>query len=178
MTGLLEAGKTRADARQEYLAVLRISKVFLDEYDAIITNYDEATSAMGIARDMIEEYFSDNIIHKDISVESAEDGSWMQLPILGDRMEIYARSPEEVQLIEQFLGRRADDLAALRNDYDDRYDEWNNWFKPYKDSLSSKTELNHNLDLAEYEMRLASIKRSLEYVRFLQGFVDYRNSIG
>ena len=160
------------------MALLRMSKVFVDEYDAISANYDDAVSAVMDARNKMRAYFSDNIIHKDISVDRPEDGSWMRISILGDRMTIYVRSPEEVQLIEKFLGRRVSDITALANDYDNKFKEMDNWIKPSMDAAGSKSELNIKLDLAEYEMELTSIKRSLEYVRFLQGLVDYRNSIG
>lgn len=160
------------------MALLRMSKVFVDEYDAISANYDEAVLAVMNARNNIREYFSGNIIHKDISVERPVEGSWMRISILGDRMTIYVRSPEEVQLIEKFLGRRMSDITALTNEYDDKFKEMNNWFKPSMDAAGSKSELNIKLDLAEYDMHLASLKRSLEYIRFLQGLVDFRELNG
>lgn len=140
-----------------------------------MTGYDDSVQGCSVARDNIEGYLVDNIIHKDISIDRPDDSNWMAIPLLGNRTRIYTRSEEEVLLIKGFVERRRVDLSSLEGEYDLRGVELIESMEVTGKAGALEAELQMELELAEFEMRFASIQRLFAHVIFLESLSRYQD---
>lgn len=132
-----------------------------------MAGYEDSIHECSVARTNMKGYLEDNIIHKDISIERPDDSNWMAIPILGNRTRIYTRSADEVRLIKGFVERRRDDLSSLASDYDTSGEEIIESMEVTGEAGALEAELQMELELAEFEMRFASIQRLYAHVRWL-----------
>ena len=140
-----------------------------------MAGYDDSVQGCSVARDNIEGYLEDNIIHKDISIDRPDDSNWMAIPLLGNRTRIYTRSADEVRLIKGFVERRRDDLSSLASDYDTRGEEIIESMEVTGEAGTLEAGLQMELELAEFEMRFASIQRLYAHVIFLESIAQYQD---
>lgn len=140
-----------------------------------MAGYEDCVHECSVAKSNIKGYLEDNIIHKDISIDRPDDTNWMAIPLLGNRTRIYTRGPEEVRLIKGFVERRRDDLSSLASDYDTSGEEIIESMEVTGEAGALEAGLRMELELAEFEMRFASIERMYAHVIFLESIVRYQD---
>jgi len=174
-SGLIAANDARLKARDDYIAMLNETRPILDEQTRIMAGYEDYVHECSVARTNIKGYLEDNIIHKDISIDRPDDSNWMAIPLLANRTRIYTRGPEEVRLIKGFVERRRDDLSSLAGEYDTKGEEIIESMEVTGEAGTLEAELRMELELAEFEMRFASIQRLYAHVIFLESIAQHQD---